>query len=206
MSDQNIKEISAFLKKRFKCHTAILYGSRSKGNITATSDYDVVGICKHGKKTRVAKKHNGVYWDLVVYSEKELKKLSEEHASWKSGRVLFEENGFGKKLLIKVKKLAGKPHKPLPPDEINVLKVWAMKELERCRVDDVNGAYRRSELLICLIEHYFAIRKKKYSGPKDGFVWLKANDNKAYVAIEKSLLRPTDLSKLARAAKLVYQL
>ncbi len=81
-----------------------------------------------------------------------------------------------------------------------------MKELERCRVDDVNGAYRRAELLICLIEHYFAIRKKKYSGPKDGFVWLKANDNKAYVAIEKSLLRPTDLSKLAKAAKLVYQL
>ena len=47
--------------------------------------------------------------------------------------------------------------------------------------------------------------KKKYTGPKDGFAWLKIQDKKTYSALEKSLQKPTDLALLVKAAKLVYQ-
>jgi hypothetical protein len=44
-----------------------------------------------GKKARIANKQKGYYWDVFVYSEKDLRKLSEQHLSWKGARILFME-------------------------------------------------------------------------------------------------------------------
>jgi predicted nucleotidyltransferase len=52
-------------------HTVILYGSRARGQTTPTSDYDVIGVRKDEKKTRIAKKQDSKFWDVFVYAEKD---------------------------------------------------------------------------------------------------------------------------------------
>src|SRR5688572_30591994 len=59
--DSTINAIVQVLKKKYHCHTIVLYGSRARGQTTPTSDYDVIGVSRHGKKTRIAKKQNSHY-------------------------------------------------------------------------------------------------------------------------------------------------
>ena len=54
-TDPHLNEIIHFLKTKYKCHTAILYGSRARGEPARVSDYDVVRVIKRGSKTRIAK-------------------------------------------------------------------------------------------------------------------------------------------------------
>ncbi len=78
----------------FRIAVRFLYGSRARGQITPTSDYDVVGVCKSGNKTRISKKVDGKFWDVFVYSEKDLKMLSDRHLSRKNARILYSRGSF----------------------------------------------------------------------------------------------------------------
>src|SRR5687767_12977580 len=138
-NDPILLSIVETLKNEYKCHTVILYGSRARGLTTPTSDYDVIGVRKIGKKNRIAKKQDGFYWDVFVYPEKDLRKLDEQNLSWKNARIVYEKGNFGRKLLKKIGKLLRKPFNPHPQFEIDVTKIWAQKELERCRMNDIQG-------------------------------------------------------------------
>lgn len=74
INDSTLNAIVRTLKNKYRCHTVLLYGSRARGQTTSTSDYDVIGVRRRGEKTRIAKKQNGHYWDVFVYSEKGLLK------------------------------------------------------------------------------------------------------------------------------------
>ncbi len=205
MEDKILNSIFIELRKKYHCHTIILYGSRVRGLTTPTSDYDVVGIRKRGPKTRITKKQNGFYWDVFVYSEKNLKKLGEEHFTWKNAAVLYEEKQFGRKLLSRLKKHIKAPYKKKPRYEIVATQVWAQKELDRCRQKDTQALYRRVEFLAALIDHYYFVRQKRFWGPKEGFTWLKKNDPQTFRSIEKALRFPTNLKFLKSAAQRVYK-
>ena len=58
LKDPIIKSIVEELKKIYKCHTIILYGSHAKGYATPTSDYDVAGIYSGTRKIKIARKTN----------------------------------------------------------------------------------------------------------------------------------------------------
>lgn len=204
-NDQILKSIVRELKEKFHCHTIILYGSRARGSISSTSDYDVVGVRKRGKKTRIAKKQMGFYWDVFVYSEKDLKKLGPEQLGWSDSRIIYQESEYGRNLLRRLKRLLNKPHKPEPQYEIDILKVWAQKELDRCKIKDIQGLYRRAEFQNALIDHYFIIRKKRFYGPKAAFTWLEKNDPTTFKLLHRSLKHPTNISFLAAVASRVYQ-
>src|SRR4051794_38471595 len=62
--------------------------------------------------------------------------------------------------------------KKLPADEIEARKTWARKMLARARQGDTEGDYRRSWLLMALLEDYFVIRGDWYHGPKKALRWL----------------------------------
>lgn len=141
--DHTLNEIVQVLTRKYSCHTVILYGSRAKGQATPTSDYDVVGVRKEGKKTRIAKKQDGKFWDVFVYPEKVLRKLDDQHLSWKHARILYSVGPYGKTLLSRIKKLLKKPFKPHADYEVEALKTWAQKQLERCRMTDIQGLYRK---------------------------------------------------------------
>lgn len=199
--------LTAIIKElvdKHHCHTVVLYGSRARGLTTPTSDYDVVGIRNSGKKFRIAKKQKGFFWDVFVYPEKDLKTLGEEYFAWKNARILFQKGTYGTSLLNRLDKLLKKPFKPHLKYEIDVTKVWAQKQLERCKMDDIQGVFRRAELLTTLVDHYFYVRNKRFLGPKEGFAWIKTNDPKTYKLIDRALRHPTNLSFLKAAAANVY--
>jgi len=203
--DRILESIVRELKNKYRCHTIVLYGSRARGLATSTSDYDVFGVRRNGEKTRIAKKQNGFYWDVFVYSENDLRKLNDQHLSWRGARILHGDSQYGRHLLLRIQKLVNKPHKPEPQYQINILKVWAQKEMDRCRVNDIQGLYRRAEFHNALIEHYFVIRKRRFLGPKAAFAWLEKNDPETFRLIERALKKPSNLSLLQSAASRVYR-
>jgi predicted nucleotidyltransferase len=205
IKDPILKAIVEELRTKNGCHTIVLYGSRARGLTTPTSDYDVFGVRRSGEKTRIAKKQNGAYWDVFVYSEKDLRKLGEAQFSWRNARLLYAEGQYGKSLMKRIDTLLKKPYKPRPQYEIDVVVAWAQKQLERCRMKDIQALFRRAEFQAALIDHYFFVRQKRFLGPKAGFVWLEKNDPKTFALIKRALLYPTNLTFLKAAASRVYQ-
>ena len=203
--DPVLRAIVRTLQTKFKCHTVVLYGSRARGLHTETSDYDVMGIRKSGPKTRIAKYQNGFYWDVFVYSEKDLVKFESNAWVWKNPILIFEKNDYGKNFLRRLSLFFQRPFRPLPQFEIKALKVWSQKEMERCKGTGIQALFRRSEFQAAMIEHYFSIRKKRFYGPKEGFAWLKKNDPQTYKKIERALKNPSSLSALQSAASRVYR-
>ncbi len=204
-NDPIIKAIIKILIGKYRCHTVILYGSRARGLTTSTSDYDVVGIRKSGKKFRIAKKHRGFFWDVFIYPEKDLRKLGQNYFHWKGAQILYQKGKYGNALLKRLNKILKKPFKPWPQYEVDVTKVWAQKQLERCRVNDIQARFRHFEFLTALVEHYFYVRQKRYNGPKEGFAWIKQNDMKTFKLINRALEYPNNLTYLKAAAMKVYR-
>ncbi len=191
-----LNKLTSELVTKHKCHTVILYGSHAQGTATRESDYDLMGVRKSGTKYRIARKENGIYIDMFVYPEKMLQKVGEKHLYMRRGKVLFQRTCFGTRFLDKLEKVARKPATRLPKDEIAVRKVWAHKMWERAQKGDVEGNYRRSWLQMSLLEDYFLLRGKRYSGSKASFAWLKDNDTRTFKLFDKVLKHPTDMKAL----------
>ncbi len=204
-TDPHLQSIVNTLKSKYKCHTALLYGSRARGKAGPISDYDVVGIRRSGTKTRIAKKVAGAYWDLFVFPEKALKKLNSEHLSWRNPIILFEKGQYGGRLVQRIQKLVKKPFKPDPQYEIDVTIAWAEKQLERIALADTHGLYRRIELQQAAIGHYFQVRRLRYWGPKAGLQWLQENDSTTYRLYKKVYQDPANMRALNNLVKRVYR-
>lgn len=72
----------------------------------------------------------------------------------------------------------------LPESELEVRRVWYQKMLQRASDNDIEGLYRHQWLLHVLIEDYFAFRRKRYFGPKNGFQYLYQYDKKSMMLIK----------------------
>lgn len=185
------------------CHTVLLYGSRARGDAWAGSDYDLMGVRRAGAASRFAKTCDGLYIDAFIFPEKDLRPVGEKHVYMNGAKVLIEKNGFGAKFLKGVSAAARKAVTPLSRDEIQARKVWAHKMVERAKVGDIEGNYRRTWLLEALLPDYFHLRRKRYWGSKLSFQWLKKNDRASYILFEKAYRDPRDLKILIRLVKRV---
>ena len=198
-------QIVQHLRRKYRCHTVILYGSRARGEATASSDYDVAGIRAQGASTREAGKVDGAYWDIFVYSEKDLKKFSDHQWAWKDARVLWEEGSYGRRLLARLEKFFDKPFQPAARFEIEATRAWSLKQLERCQLGDVHGNYRRSELQVAALSDYFQIRKKRYPGPKAALQWMAGGDPETHQLFARVYADPTDFAALRQLVARVYK-
>lgn len=205
-NDPILNSIVRELKNKYRCHTIVLYGSRARGLTTVTSDYDVIGVRRAGEKTRIAKEQKGYFWDVFVYPEKDLRKLNDQHVSWKNARIIYGDGPYGRGLLRRIKQLLQKPYQPQPQYEIDAVKIWAKKQLARCEVGDIQGLYRRAEFQAALINDYFMVRKKRFLGPKAGFSWIEEKDPQTFRLIRRTLKSPSNLSFLKAAASRVYKI
>lgn len=191
------------LVQKHQCHTVILYGSRARGDATEQSDYDLMGVRKSGKKFRMAEKRQGLYLDVFIYPEKDLKSVGEQYLYMNGGVVLYEKGNFGTSFLKKLKAASKKKYVPLPADEIKTRKVWLHKMFERIAQGDIEGNYRRAWQQEALLVEYFNIRKKRYMGSKQSFVWLKENDMETYQLFDEVLRNPLNLVPLKRLVEKV---
>jgi predicted nucleotidyltransferase len=165
------------LTSQYHCHTIILYGSRARGDFTSTSDYDVAGIAKKGKKHRIARfdEIHQVYHDIFVYPESDFDVIFAEYLCMSDGIVVIEKAHFGTQLLKKLSAAITLPES-IPHDEIAARKVWYQKMLARAFTRDLEGKYRHIWAIFTLLEDYFVFKELRYQGPKKAFQYLKIHD------------------------------
>lgn len=194
--DSILAHIVKRLRTKYDCHTIILYGSRARGDATQTSDYDVMGVCKSGDAHRLVTTYRKAYLDIFVFPEKSLKKLTEDHLYMRNAVILYQEGTYGTRFIKRLNTVWKAPHLPRSLEARHLERVWSTKMLERSKVNDIEGHYRRTWLLMSLLEMYFTLRKKRYLGSKGSFQWLATHDPQALELFDKALAIPTDLNAL----------
>ncbi len=205
LNDPRLDTLMEELVTKHRCHTVILYGSRARGDATANSDYDILGVRKSGKRYRIAEKRAGYYLDAFVYPEADLEKVGEDLLYMQDAKLLFQKTDFGTRFIKKLRAAAKRRYKPLSENDIEVRRVWLHKMYARATQDDIEGLYRRRWLQQALIEEYFNIRKARYTGPKHSLIWLKAHDPETYTAYTKSLKNPDNLRILRKLVERTSQ-
>ncbi len=195
------------LKKIHHCHTIVLYGSRARGDDTATSDYDIAGFTNtiHEKQwlARFDETHQ-VFLDIFIYPTQELMAPNESHLQMSDGIVLIEQNEFGTHLLEKLKKLTHQPL-ALSKTERQGRIVWYQKMLSRAKIGDIEGRYRQLWMIQTLLEDYFAFKNLRFMGPKKAFQYLKEHDSNAFALFEATLNNPDDTQLIEQLSKVVLQ-
>ncbi|MGH2448229.1 MAG: nucleotidyltransferase domain-containing protein [Chloroflexota bacterium] len=193
-----LARLAGELKRNYRCHTVILYGSRARGDHSPASDYDLVGICQSGPVRHVARRLGRAYVDAFVYPEGKAKPA--ELLRIRGGRVLFQKRRFGETLLHRIDRLHARGPKALSPDEMTLRRHWAQKMLDRARRADAEGHFRRVWLLNALLEDYFALRGMWYEGPKVSLRWLRDNEPEIAALFAKGLRPGARLSQVAKLA------
>ncbi|HAT1130576.1 TPA: nucleotidyltransferase domain-containing protein [Legionella pneumophila] len=205
-NDPILQAIVEELTSLYHCHTVILYGSRARGDFTASSDYDVAGIIQTGEKKRIARldEKHGVYHDLFVYPESAFDTISDEHLCMSDGIVIIENKNFGRELLKKLN-AAIKVPESITPEEITVRKVWYQKMLARASTRDLEGKYRQIWAIYTILEDYFVFRKLRYQGPKKAFQYLEIHDPETLSLFNETISNMHNVDILEKLIKKITQ-
>ena len=187
MEHREIERIALTMMDAHGCHTAILYGSRARGDATLHSDIDLIFIREDGPSVRDACVVDGIYVDAFIYPETKLKTLEPSLLRVLGGVVLRERDGFGSALLTQLREFHDRGSTPLPDDERRALVLWSRKMLDRFRGQrGLEANYRRMCLLPQALEDYFVLRNAWFRGPKEAFAWLLQHDGSAYEVFERA--------------------
>jgi predicted nucleotidyltransferase len=197
-SDRVLVKILDELQNDYDCHSAILYGSRARGDANETSDYDIIGLRDKGPNVMVAKQIEGKFSDAFVYEDTYPEKHLQEFLRVRGAKVLFQRGNHATKLISQVEALYRKGPVILRDDELQQRRTWIEKTYQRVLRTDIEGLYRRHMLVFNLLEDYFALRGLWYRGPKESFRYLKDNDPKAYELFENAMAQAGDLKNLKR--------
>ena len=201
-NDPLLLKLCERLRAEHGCHTVILYGSRARGEETATSDYDLLGARDSGASVRDARLFDGKYLDAFIHPRSKLEQPDATLLHIRKGIVLFEQDGLGSRFLAALDALFEKGPTPLPADEIQALRVWARKSLERVRAGGPLGHLRRMELVPRLLEDVFTTRQQWYPGPKASLRWLAENRPELHAAFLAALEPNASFDDLERLVEL----
>ncbi len=186
------------LRQAHGVHTLVLYGSHARGDATAGSDLDVAGFADVERTVRDARRWRGVYLDAFVYPTAVAgAPPDEEMLKLVGGRILLDERGLAEPLLVACAALDREPVKPLTEDEARMRRVWAHKSLARARRGDPEADYRRHWLCYELLHDYFALRHRRYRGPKLALAELERSSPTTYALFRRGLAPGADLDALA---------
>ena len=183
------------------CHTWILYGSLARGDPHPTSDIDLLGIRDDGEPDRDTRVWNGRFLDVFIYAASRFETVGEEWLHLRGGRVLRERDGSAERLLAHVETVYQAGPQRLADHERRSLVTWLHKMAERIGgrgPDDIEANYRRAWLLTQILEDYFRLRDRWYSGPKESLLWLKAEEPDMYAMFAEALTPAADLTAIRR--------
>lgn len=193
-----LEELITLMRDTHRCHTVVLYGSHARGEAAPTSDWDVLGVRSDGTKMRDARRWRGTFLDAFIYPEKDLEEPDETMFRLMDSIVLTERDGYGTKLIQRIKDRFAAGPRPLPEDERQARLIWMEKNLDRLRVGDIEGNYRRHRLLTELLCDYFVLQGLWYRGPKESFRDLRQNEPELYGFFEAALAPAATFSEVER--------
>ncbi|UTV28789.1 nucleotidyltransferase domain-containing protein [Photobacterium atrarenae] len=194
--DPLIEDLVRALQVQYQPHTIIFYGSRARGDATASSDIDIACFVDDHPELKDARLFQGVYLDNWVYPTQAMQHISKDTLRFADGDCLVDQRGLGKEFLAKVRnKLAAGPERLSESDRTHTIE-WISKMLKRIETEDVEGMYRRCWLQLELLEIYFQLRGQWFFGPKKSLQYLKSKDPVAYHLFSDTYRMPTDLKKL----------
>lgn len=142
MNDPILKLAIHDLVEQHRCHTLILYGSRSRGDWTDESDYDLMGFRDEGEKLRDARIIEGKFLDAFVYPVKDVINHERDFLRVRNGTLLLGKDPFVGNLLKKLDEVFDQGPNPLPEDELQAIRIWIGKMLTRIAKNDLKGNYR----------------------------------------------------------------
>jgi polymorphic toxin system nucleotidyltransferase-like protein len=199
---RDLDDIAALLRQEHKCHAAILYGSRARGDAGPASDYDVAGFADVTAVERITGAWRSGYLDIFVYPESKLTP-SAEMLHMRGGKVLFQRDRAGDEFLAALEAVHAAGPEALPESELAARRNWAWKMLDRARVGDPEGNYRRAWLLTALLEDYFHLRTLWYEGSKKSLAYLARCEPDVYAKFEAALLAGAGLEQVAELVEAV---
>jgi hypothetical protein len=183
------------------CHPAraiVLYGSHADGSATPESDHDLACFADVTASVRDARWCHGTFLDAFVYPMSKLdEEPGDELLKLREAVVLRDVDGRAAALIERVRQRHAAGPAPVPPDELQVMRVWAWKMVDRAARGDAEGNYRRHWLLMQLLEDYFALRARWYLGPKRALAWLQAHEPDVFALFERALAPEADLTAIA---------
>lgn len=190
MNDLVIKKLIS----DYKCHAIILYGSRARGDFSSESDWDYFGLGDI-KVPHDSFQINGEWIDISI----DVSPNPEELIRLKSGVILHDERGEGASLVNKVINVL-KDGPKLNVTQLRHNRNWIMKMLKRIERDDLEAKFRRSWLLMQLLEDYFMFRGIWYFGSKESLKYLKENDPETYALYEVALKQGATIDQIKELA------
>jgi predicted nucleotidyltransferase len=187
------------------CHTAILYGSRARGDHGPGSDYDLLGIRRGGRETSWAARSRGRYVDVFVWPERKVARADASMLHLRDGVVLFEKGDAGRRLVARLRRIDAAGPKPPDRAEANRRRVWARKMLGRVRRGGLLGQYRRASLVFTLLEDWFFFRRRWYRGPREALAHLASADPATHRLFARVLRSADDRQGLAALVRRVTE-
>lgn len=189
------------LAEQFGCHTAILYGSRARGDWDAASDIDVVAFRDGGEAGHVAHQWQDLFLDLFLYPT--ATKPAPDWLRLHGGRVLFQRGSNGDGVLSAVEGMLAAGPERLSADDVRTRCLWAEKMLARAEKGDPEGNYRRHWLLMSLLEDYFALRGQWYLGPRRSLALLQRERPQDFAMLRKALEPSASIADIRAAVAMV---
>ncbi|MGI4794561.1 MAG: nucleotidyltransferase domain-containing protein [Janthinobacterium lividum] len=199
--EQLIADLPHHLADELGFHTAILYGSHARGDWDAASDIDVMAFRDGADPTHAAGRWRDVFLDLFVYPSD-----AEATPDWlriHGGRVLFQRNGGGDRVLSSVAALYEAGPSLLDAVAAQTRCLWLEKMLARAAKGDVEGNFRRHWLLSALLEDYCALRGRWYLGPKQALLALARECPRDLAVLGAALEPGATLKTIGSAVALV---
>jgi hypothetical protein len=190
-----------YLEEDLGCHTAILYGSRARGDWEATSDIDVVAFRDAGETGQVAHRWQDLFLDLFLYLT--ATKPDPDWLRLHGGRVLFQRGSDGDEVLAAVGAMFAAGPEPLSVSGAQTRRLWSEKMLARAEKGDPEGNYRRHWLLMALLEDYFALRRQWYLGPKRNLTFLRSERPKDFAAFRRAFDPSASIDDIRAAVAMV---
>jgi predicted nucleotidyltransferase len=202
MSDPaSTDDVVAEMRRAHGAHAVILYGSHARGDATAESDVDVAAFADVSRVMRDARPWRGTYLDGFVYPtatepDPDLLKLV-------GGKILLDERGTARALLDRLGELERRGPSPLADDEARMRRVWAEKTLARIHRGDPEAHYRCHQLLVNLLEDYFALRGAWFRGAKVALAELAQSSPDVFDAFVRAMAPEAPIDAVAQLVALV---
>ena len=182
---QLLDRLNAYLRDHFSCKTAVLYGSRARGDWDTTSDIDVIAFGDGIQMGHIAHRWENLFLDLFLYPPG-----TKPEPDWlriHDGRVLFQHGSEGDEVLAATKEMFSSGPERMSPGDAQTTRLWLEKMLARADKSDIEGDYRRHWLLKDALEMYFLLRGRWYLGPKKSLALLQDENPAHFDAFRKAL-------------------